>query len=107
MSLLQDFRFNASVLDHASWQEITPRLVGLVQWMNDHQELKQVLDDLKNKGPVYERLQIGGPGAEIEAARAAGSPRDIAALGLAMAERCSVPGQPQALHQIAASFGIK
>lgn len=107
MSLLEEFKFQASLLDHVGWQEATPRLVGLLKWMNEQPEIKRILDDLKNQSRVYEILRNGGPAAEREAVAAATEMRGVAAVGLAMAERCGAPPGPQALQQIATSFGVQ
>jgi predicted nucleotide-binding protein len=108
MSLLQDFKFNASMLDHAGWREITPRLVGLLEWMNDQPEIKAILVDLKTRGPVYEKLNLGRPEARSEVTSAAATPRDVATVGLAMIELCAVAREPRTLfHQAALSFGIQ
>jgi hypothetical protein len=86
MSVLQDFKSNIQLLEHAGWQEITPRLVGLLKWMNDHPEIKPILEDLKSKGPVYEKLNLGRAQSRAAVALAAATPRDVATVGLAMLE---------------------
>jgi hypothetical protein len=90
--------------------EVTPRLVGLLKWMNAQPEIKRILDDLRNSGPVFEQLRAGGPAAFHQAAAAATDFRDVAAVGLAMVEICATPNQsrPSTLfHQIAHSFGLQ
>ena len=108
MTLAQDFKFHTSMLEHVGWQEVTPRLAGLLKWMNAQMEIRRILDGLKNSGPVYERLRTGGPATPHEAAAAASDIRDVAAVGLAMIERCVVVSEPRPLfHQVAHSFGIQ
>ena len=108
MSLRQDFKNRAALLEHAGWDGITPRLVGLLQWMNDQPEIKKILEDLKRSGPVYEKLNAGHAHARREVASGAATPRDVASVGLAMMELCGAPIQPKPLlHQIAHSFGIQ
>src|SRR5690242_10306189 len=100
MLLLQELQLQASVLDHVSWQEATTRVVGLLKWMREQPRIKEILDDLK-RGPVFDRLRIGGPTARREAASLATGMKEIAAVGLAMAELCSAPDRRDAFHQIA------
>jgi hypothetical protein len=107
MSLVEDLKLQASMLDHVGWQEATPRVAGLLGWMRARPGINRILDDLKNNGPVYERLLRGGSNANPEAAARAASIRDVAAVGLAIAELCSVPDRRDSLHQIAHSFGVQ
>jgi hypothetical protein len=79
MSLRDEFRIRVSLLEHADWQRITPRLAELLRWMSDKPEIVAILHDLKNKGPVYQRLNLGPhPQAHAEVARMAGAEKDIA-----------------------------
>jgi predicted nucleotide-binding protein len=76
--------------------------------MNDQSEIRHILGDLKNTGPVYEKLRNGPhPQARTDAASAAATERDVAAVGLAMMELCSLPNQRDLFHQIAHSFGVQ
>jgi predicted nucleotide-binding protein len=108
MSLLQDFRINASLLEDAGWEGITPRLVGLLKWMSDQPGIRTILEDLKSKAPVYEELNRGRPQARSQVVSSAATPRDVAAVGLAMMEECARADEPRPLfHQVAYSFGMQ
>jgi predicted nucleotide-binding protein len=107
MSLIDDLRLQASPLDHLGWQEATTRVAGLLAWMREQPEVNRILHDLKGRSSVFARLQSGGPAVRREAAGCAARLEDIAAVGLAMAELCSVPNRRDAFHQIATSFGVQ
>jgi len=108
MSLRDEFRTQVSLLEHVDWQRITSRLAELLRWMRNKSEFVAILDDLKNNGPVYQRLNLGPhPQARADVARTAGTERDIATVGLAMMELCTVPHGRDHFHQIAVSFGIQ
>jgi predicted nucleotide-binding protein len=107
MLLRDELRTRASVLEYADCKQTTIMLAKLLQWMNEQPEIKPVLQDLKNTGPVYQRLNSGPhPQARREAASAAETEKDVAAIGLAMMELCAVPTGRDQFHQIAYSFGV-
>jgi hypothetical protein len=106
MSLQEELDARISVLDHAGWEDITRRVSGLVEWMKGQSQIEAILGQLRS-GPVYSRLHVLHPGRQSEVVELATTPENIAAIGLAMMERCiKPPDRPVHLHQIAHSFGI-
>src|ERR1041384_4758099 len=104
MALIQDFKFQTSVLEDASWQEVTPRFIGVLRWMNEKPEIKTILDELRTDGPMAVLLKQTAP---ITAATSAASARAVAQVGLAMIERCDGTESIVPLFQMTRTFGIQ
>jgi predicted nucleotide-binding protein len=107
MSLREELRTRASVLEYADYRQTTIMLAKLLLWMREQPEIKPVLKDLNTTGPVYQRLNLGPhPQVRRDAASAVETEKDMAAIGLAMMELCTIPGGRDEFYQIAYTFGV-
>ena len=100
MSLLDDFKYNASPLHNADFQEVTHRLVALLDWMESKAEIKAILDDLRASGGGTALLQE----ADFHTPPKARTPQEIAAVGLTLIDWCKASGNQ--LFEIAFAQGI-
>src|SRR6266850_4478282 len=55
MSVRQEFNQRIALLNGAGTQEITVRLVGLLEWMDSQVSMIRILDDL-SRGPIAEMV---------------------------------------------------
>lgn len=106
MSLRQDFHHQISMLENVGVREITPRLISLLKWMDAQAEIKRILDDLRSNNLLTSLVNSGDPQRYAKAAAEAGSPEEVAAVGLAMAELCGAGNRITPLFQIAKQFGV-
>jgi hypothetical protein len=60
MSLIQEFKYQAKVLDNADFQVITGRVAALFEWMESQPEIKQLIDGLRSTGPGMKLLEESG-----------------------------------------------
>ncbi len=101
MSVLSEYKYKASALNNADWQEVADRLAAFVDWMETQAEIKTILADLKacSNGP---QLLAQGTGMAPPKAK---TMEEIAAVGLALIEECKKSGI--ALARVASSHGIR
>lgn len=91
MALRQEFIEEIQVLDNASADVISPRIVHLLQWMRRKLDILPILADLKTSTQVSAILNGEDSGRYAQAMQLAGSRKEVAAIGLAMMEMCSIP----------------
>lgn len=47
MTLIDEFHRRTSIVENASFEEITPRLQGLIEWLETQPTIKQILNKLR------------------------------------------------------------
>lgn len=102
MSLTQEFRRRISILPDASFDEITPRLIAMVDWMAEVPELNSLLGGLQESGRGDLLL------TEANKSRTppqASTPAEVASVGLALIVSCKVHNAK--LFQLALTCGIQ
>jgi len=101
MSLIQEFRYQAKVLDNADFQVITKRLAALLDWMESQPEIKKLIDGLRSTGRGAELLQKSGTHNPPQAQ----TNDEIAMVGLELMAICKEGKLP--LWNIAMNCGIQ
>lgn len=99
--LLNNFKFQLSALDYAESQEITPRLVALLEWMEAQPEIRVIVDSLRSTGIGQRFLDESGHLSPPKAR----TPEDIAAVGLEMIDRCKASAVH--LFQVGIASGVR
>jgi len=61
MSLYQEFVDRRSVLQKATWQDVTPRLLHILDWMDGHPEIKVILDELRGDPAIIQIMNVRRP----------------------------------------------
>ncbi len=110
MALRQDFEYRVSLLNNVGVQELTPRLIHLLRWINEQPSVKKMLDDLKATSPLTPLINSADANRYKKAAGSAASPEAIAVIGLYMMEACTwaTGGTSYTpIYQIANLYGIQ
>ncbi len=108
MSVRKEFEERISLLAGAGGG-LTVRLVGLLRWMTDQNDISPILQQLKAPSPVTNLLNSADPQRYHKVNSLANAPEDVARIGLAMMEHCSIPtpkAQLTQLYSVAMKFGI-
>ena len=84
MSLIQQFKLEAEVLNHADHTVASSRLAGLLDWMESQPEIKTILEKLRSTRRAQELLEQVG----VRHPPQARNQEEVAAVGLALAEAC-------------------
>lgn len=101
MSLATEFRRRTSILPNASFDEITGRLIALLDWMAEVPEINSILGDLQASGRGVSLLQES---SKTRMAPQAATIEDVAAVGLTLIVSCKA--QNAKLFQMAIGCGI-
>jgi hypothetical protein len=101
MSLKQELFERGKILENATFQDVTPRLLALLKWMEAQPEIKTMLEELRADSEVIEIYKKCGPHAPPRAA----TKEQIAGVGLAIVDDCAE--QNCELHQIAWGAGVE
>lgn len=99
MSLIREFKYQAEALNRADAQVVGDRLTALLDWMESQPEIKKVLDDLRTSGNGEKLIEE----AEWHRPPKAKTNKEIAAVGLALIEKC----RETQLWEVAMSLGIQ
>ena len=99
-TLREDFDQRRSPLRHTVSGEITGRLIGLLQWMEQQPVIAKIVDQVNKEGQGMVLLEKGN----IHHAPPARTLEEIAAVGLALIQACRIKGKK--LSAIAFESGI-
>lgn len=100
MSIATEFRERTKVLIRADFQEVTGRLVALLEWMESQPEILPILNDLRETGIGGRLLQA----ASYQMPPQANTLGQIASVGLAMIDLCE--NEHAGLGQLAMGSGV-
>ena len=101
MSLAHEFKDRAEVLTDADFQEVTGRLISLLEWMESQPTICEILNNLRSSGTGLKLLQQGS----YHSPPKANTGEEIASVGLALIEACRE--HKTDLFQIAFGRGIQ
>lgn len=100
MFLATDLKERAEILDNADFQEVSGRLIHLLEWMEEQQPIAAIVEELRATGGAMELLQQANPNSPPKA----NTREQIAAVGLALIEACR--DQDTDLWRVAFGTGI-
>jgi hypothetical protein len=103
MALYEDLDDHCSILQRATFQEVTVRLLFILEWMESQPEIKIILNDLRNDERVNVIMAKCGHRHPPQAANR----RDVAGVGLSLLDTCrQLHSQGVDLGNIAIGRGI-
>jgi hypothetical protein len=100
MSLHQELFNRCSILQKATWQEVSVRLRSILNWMDSQTEIKRILDDLRTDLEIRQIVEQ----SDVQSPPQAANARQIAGVGLALVDACEQ--QKNELAALALHCGI-